>query len=248
MIGLIIQAREGSTRLPKKMVLPFFKDRGILELLLDNLKNSFPKLPIVLATTEKPNDDIIAEIGNKKDVVVFRGEENNVLNRFIQAAENNNISKIIRICADNPFLDIPSLGNLIKGFEKAECDYITYQTSNGTPTIKTHFGFWAEGVSLSALKEVQCQTSESIYLEHVTNFIYENKNNFKMKFMAIPYEVENSGIRLTVDTKEDFDVAKEIFAKSKEEDKTEIKDIIKFSLNNKDWLSKMKTQINLNNK
>ena len=108
-LGIIIQARTGSTRLPFKMTLPFFNDRGILELLLSRLKKAGLADKTIVATTENVRDDIICNIARNAGVSYFRGSESDVLDRFIQAANHYYVSKIIRICADNPFLDIPAL-------------------------------------------------------------------------------------------------------------------------------------------
>lgn len=247
-MAFIVQARIGSTRLPKKMILPFYNGKGILELLIQKLKIHFPSIPIVLATTEEENDTTIAELGKKEKIKVFRGSEKNVLERFIKAAEKHKISKIIRICADNPFLDMKALQILIEKFDHAQLDYLAFCTSDGKPSIKTHFGFWAEGVSLNALKKVRHQTESPIYLEHVTNFIYEKKNGFKLKFIRIPSEVEIFDIRLTVDTQEDFEITKEIYAKSQEKGISGTKEIVKFVSSNYDWMCRMQNQIERNEK
>ncbi|MDB4710952.1 hypothetical protein OAF16_04405, partial [Flavobacteriales bacterium] len=103
--GIIIQARTGSTRLPNKIILPFYKEKGILELIVERI-NKYTDIPIVVATTKNPKDDAIVKIASKNGVGCYRGSENNVLSRFIETAKKNNFKNIIRICADNPFLDI----------------------------------------------------------------------------------------------------------------------------------------------
>ena len=151
-LGIIIQARTGSTRLPNKMILPFYEGKGILETILMRLKNGKLDVPIVLATTTQPSDDILEEIGKRQNVFVFRGSSENVLDRFINATESHKFSKIIRICADNPFLDIEALKFQINSFEKSNVDYWCYSLSDQTPSIKTHYGFWTEGVKLETIK------------------------------------------------------------------------------------------------
>ena len=86
MLGIVIQARTGSTRLPNKMLLPFHASKGILELLLEKLRNSFNNLPIIVATTTNNRDDVIVELCLKNKIKYFRGSENNVLQRFIDVA------------------------------------------------------------------------------------------------------------------------------------------------------------------
>ena len=211
---IIIQARTGSTRLPQKMILPFYENEGIFSLLLKKLTSTFDKKDIILATSTNPNNDVLVEIAKHYDVNCFRGSENDVLQRFIDAAKEFNAENIIRVCADNPFLDVFYIELLVEKFEKFNCDYLSYITSDGTPSIKTHYGFWAEAVKLSALEKVKSLTDENLYHEHVTNFIYANRDIFDVNFFEIIPEIDrHKDIRLTIDTQVDFDIQKEIYAK-----------------------------------
>ena len=244
MLGIIIQARVGSKRLPNKMLLPFYLNKGVLELLLEKLKNQLAHLPIVVATSDKNEDNKIVEICNKHNINFFCGSEENVLERFIDAANKYNLTKIIRICADNPFLNIDEINNLIHNFQKSELDYLSFQTSNGIPVMRTHFGFWAEVVTLNALKKIRKSTESSFYFEHVTNYIYKNLTRFNAKFILIdPFVEHQQSIRMTLDTIEDFNLLKEIYNEYlKLSDKT-IKSLIKLVSSNEIWLEKMNSQI-----
>lgn len=211
---IIIQARTGSTRLPQKMILPFYENEGIFSLLLKKLTSAFDKNDIILATSLNENNDVLVEIAERYGINYFRGSENDVLQRFIDSAKEFNAENIIRVCADNPFLDVFYIELLIEKFEKFNCDYLSYITSDGTPSIKTHYGFWAEAVKLSALEKVKSLTDENLYHEHVTNFIYANKDIFDVNFFEIIPEIDrHKDIRLTIDTQVDFDIQKEIYAK-----------------------------------
>lgn len=211
---IIIQARTGSTRLPRKMILPFYENEGIFSLLLKKLTSAFDKNDIILATSTNPNNDILVEIAERYEVNYYRGSENDVLQRFIDAAKEFGAENIIRVCADNPFLDVFYIELLVEKFEKFNCDYLSYITSDGTPSIKTHYGFWAEAVKLSALEKVRELTNENLYHEHVTNFIYANRDIFDVNFFEIIPQIDkHKDIRLTIDTQVDFDIQKEIFNK-----------------------------------
>ncbi len=211
---IIIQARTGSTRLPQKMILPFYENEGIFSLLLKKLTSAFDKKDIILATSSNPNNDILVEIAEKYGVNYFRGSENDVLQRFIDAAKEFDAENIIRVCADNPFLDVFYIELLLEKFENFNCDYLSYVTSDGTPSIKTHYGFWAEAVKLSALEKVRELTNENLYHEHVTNFIYANRDIFDVNFFEIIPQIDkHKDIRLTIDTQVDFDIQKEIYSK-----------------------------------
>ena len=250
MTGIIIQARTGSTRLPKKMILPFFDGKGILETIINRIKKANLEIPLVLATTTNSSDDVLAEIALKLQIPVFRGSENNVLDRFIKAAEKYKFDKIIRICADNPFLDLVALDKQIKAFNKMDVDYWCYSLSDNTPTIKTHYGFWTEGVKLTALKKVAEYTDDRLYQEHVTNFIYSNPNQFSIHFEPIEKAIEQGeNVRLTIDTEEDFKLGQKIYSNLNEfEIPVTVKSILSYLKENPKYFETMKNEIVKNTK
>lgn len=249
-IGIMIQARVGSTRLPNKMMIPFYQGNTILEILLERLKNSFPDLPIILATTINRRDDAIENVGLSKGICTYRGDEENVLKRFVLGAENYKIDKIIRVCADNPFLDMSSLKVLIDNFVTEKCDYLFFSLSNEKPTIITHYGLWAEAVTLSALKKILDLTQEKVYLEHVTKYIYENRNFFNLKNIYIAQEIEAiNNIRLTIDTKEDFNLIKKIYEEVQVMGLSlDSHKLVQFISKHEDWIKEMEKQIGENEK
>lgn len=248
-IGIIIQARYGSTRLPFKMVKKFYNNFGILDILINRLIYAKLNIPIILATTNNLLDTKIVDIATKNNIIFFRGNEENVLNRFINAAKINKIDKIIRICADNPLLDIGYLKNMINKFKISDVDYWSYQLPNNKLTILSHFGFWAEGVKLSALEKIAENTNDSKYIEHVTNYIYLNKNKFDIHLEKLDNTNLHENIRLTIDTKSDFQIVKEIYYKIKKENiNLNINNIIKMINENIIWQNQMKKNIILNEK
>ena len=247
-LGIILQARTGSTRMPEKVILPFYQEQSILDLLLEKVKKL--GFPVVLATTVNPSDDRICTLADTHQVPVFRGSENDVLDRFIQAAQAFGFSKIIRVCADNPFLDIAGIQNLIAEFEKSDTDYLSFQLAGNKPSILTHFGFWTEAVRLDALEKAADLTSEKLYHEHVTNFIYGNQETFKVRFIQADELVfSRTDIRMTLDTPEDFEIQKEIFAAiSKENPNFGIPEIISWLDQHPEVLEVMKREILKNQK
>lgn len=251
--GLILQARLGSTRLPQKMILPFYEGANILELLLDKLTQAFPDLPIILATSLNKENDVLEEISKGKGAFVFRGNENDVLLRYINAAEHYKISNIIRICGDNPFLDVKELSHLIQYAESTNFkdDYVSFQINN-TPTIKTHFGFWAEFVKLEALKKVNSLTKDSLYHEHVTNYIYSHPDQFRLSFLDVTPKLKSrNDIRMTLDTKEDFNLLSEIYSLMVEKSNNHcflIDDLIELIDTSSSYKQKMQEQILKNTK
>lgn len=242
--GIIIQARSGSSRLPNKMNLDFYKNHSILDIIISRIRNKYPNTLVVLATTKNVLDDVLVNRVKKHEIEVFRGNEENVLDRFIKTASHYNIDNIIRVCADNPFLDMVSLNELKETFENSNADYMAYKTAKGIPTVKTHYGFWAEAVSLKALKKIEKLTDDNYYLEHVTNFIYENHKDFEIEFLSIDDYLNEGEIRLTIDTKTDFETVKEVYKEVVNEGEDfSIEEVYNKVISRDDWLSSMSSQI-----
>ena len=247
-VGIILQARTGSTRMPEKVILPFYEGKSILDLLIEKVQKL--SVPAVLATTVNPSDDRICELAARHDFPVFRGSENDVLDRFIQAAREHKFDKIIRVCADNPFLDLAGMQTLIEAFEKSDTDYLSFQLAGNRPSILTHFGFWTEAVRLDALEKAQQLTHEKMYHEHVTNFIYGNPEIFNVQFIqADPLVFSRTDIRMTLDTPEDFKIQQQIFATiSKENSNFGIPEIVNWLDCRPEILKIMKNEILKNQK
>jgi spore coat polysaccharide biosynthesis protein SpsF len=249
MLGIIIQARTGSTRLPRKMLLPFHKGKSILELLIDRIQLADLHVPIILATTTNNIDNELISIVENKGIYIFRGSENDVLSRFISAAQEYSIDKIIRICADNPFLDIIDLNKQIQDFRNSSYDYWCYSLESGTPSIITHYGFWGEGVTLSALKIIAESTNDTKFHEHVTNFIYTNEKLFSLYKKQIPKGIERVKLRLTIDTIIDFEIASQIYSKMVERNfSITSMEVFKYVVSNQVWVNMMSEEIKSNKK
>ncbi len=239
----------GSTRLPGKVLLPFFEQYSILEIILRKIKKEFPQTPLIVATTTSPFDTPIVKLCNNLSIDFFRGSETNVLDRFIQTAEKFKIKRIIRICADNPFLDIIYLKKLLE--EQKDEDYLSFHFPDGTPVIKSHIGIFAEATQLRSLKKVARLTDEAFYFEHVTNFIYANPNYFSLKWLDLPaYLKERKDLRFTVDTKEDFQTQQKLFSlfSNKNLDSFRFRMVVDYVLSHPNILKRMSQQIKFNSK
>tara|TARA_B100001057_G_scaffold497302_1_gene601068 strand:- start:62 stop:796 length:735 start_codon:yes stop_codon:yes gene_type:complete len=239
MLGIIIQARNNSSRLPNKIILPIFDDLTILDIIIQKLKSSNIG-KIILATSNNTKDEVLKKYSLKYNIDFFQGSENNVLDRFILACKKHNVDKVIRVCADNPFIDVCLLKKLINLSSKKQYDYASYYYNN-TPTIRTHFGIFSEYVSLSALKKIKEATCENKYIEHVTNYIYENEQKFKI--LKIPFIFQGESIRLTIDDPEDFKLLKNIILQNNKLLFMNHNDIFTFLDQNNEFKEVMKKQI-----
>lgn len=201
----IIQARMSSTRLPGK-VLKKITDKPMLSHILHSLKYSKTLDHIVVATTKKKTDDKIAELCKKMKVSVFRGSENNVLNRFCEAGKKYGATHVVRICADCPFVDPTIVDKIVRKSLYTNVDYV----SNTLP--KTYpMGYEVEVIKFSALQKAEQMTKDPGDLEHVTLFLMRKPKIFSHYNVEAPTSYKKPKIRVCVDTKEDFMVTQEIY-------------------------------------
>lgn len=228
-IGIIIQARMGSTRLPGKILKQFYGNKSILEIILDNLHKVEGAKVIVATSIDRTNDSLEAFLRDKHELF-YRGSENDVLNRFIEAAEFYSVDGIVRICSDNPFIDWRGVAQLVEQARISDADYIGFLI-NDRPSILTHFGFWGEFVRLSALKRVAKSTEiASPAHEHVTYHIYNHPDEYKCEWISGPDFLHNrDDIRLTIDTPEDLANASKVYSDLKTHDENfTLKDVINY--------------------
>ena len=204
-IVAIIQARLTSSRFPKK-ILQKIENETLIELLIRRLKKSKYLDKIVLAI---PNNEKNRLLRNKisKNIKIFSGSENDVLDRYFQAAKRFKAKTIVRICGDCPLIDPKVVDKVVNFYEKNNFDYV----SN---TIKPTYpdGLDVEVFNFETLKTAWMKAKSNADREHVTKFIINNKE-FKKK--NISYKENLSKLRLTVDEKIDLEQIKQIYYKLK---------------------------------
>ena len=116
----------GSTRFPGKM-LQLLGSYPILEWVLRRVSRAKLIDEVVLATSDRSLDDSLVELANRIGIEVFRGSESDVLGRFAEAANHYHAKTVLRICADNPFVDPDELDRLVREFSENLCDYACNQ-------------------------------------------------------------------------------------------------------------------------
>lgn len=242
----MIQARLGSTRLPGKILRPFAGEDCLFDLLIDKLSRFGAQADCIVATSEAPADAEIEVRCRQKGVKCFRGSESDVLQRFIDAAHTFGKRRLIRVCSDNPFLSRSEISRLLQAAAHTAADYLSFDVG-GTPSIRTHYGFWTEYVRLEALEKVASLTGESLYHEHVTNYIYAHPEIFRTEWLTVGKEVlAHPHVRLTIDTPEDFETASRVYAELGSE--ADISQLLACLDAHPQWSASMDEQISRNSK
>lgn len=191
----IIQARTGATRLPDKVLLPI-KGKTVLEHVLDRVKRSRLLDEVIVATTMSKNDLKIVELCAKKGIRVFCGSENDVLDRYYQAARLIDADNIVRITADCPLHDAKVIDEVITVHIERDNDYTSNILEETFPD-----GLDCEIMRFSVLKEAWQRAELSSEREHVTQYIIHND---KYKKSGVTSSENHGEERWTLDTKEDF--------------------------------------------
>jgi len=204
-IGCIIQARTGSTRCPGK-VMKKIVGKTILELLIERLKPSKYIDEIIVATTNKPRDNVIVDLCVKNNISFFRGSEDDVLDRYYQCAKQLNIDVIVRATSDNPLADYRMMDKIIEEFMKhlPDIDLV----ANDIP-FTFPIGLNMHIMSLAALEKEHKETADKHDREDVVLYIIDNPTKFKV--VSIHSEVNLSSERWTLDYEEDYEFIKKVF-------------------------------------
>ena len=206
MLAAILQARTGSTRLPGKTLLPL-GGMPMLAYILRRLRAVLPELPVIVATTTQPGDDRLVELCASEGVPWFRGSEADVLRRYHDCASTFGLTHIIRLTADNPFGDHAELERLIALHLASGADYTH---SFGQLPV----GAAAEIFTFPCLAQAHREGREPHHREHVNEYVLEHPELFRIQALEVPPAKRQPGLRLTVDTLEDYARAQRIVAKS----------------------------------
>ena len=197
----ITQARIGSTRLPEK-ILKTIKGETLLEIHLKRVLQSRLISKLKVATTIEPHVEKIVAVANKLGVEVYKGSVNNVLDRFYQTALPEKPDWVVRLTSDCPLIDPVEIDKVIQHALDNDLDYVSNALE---PTFPD--GLDTEVFKFSALEKAFREAKMTSDLEHVTPFIWKN-SSFKggtiFSSDCVMNETDFSGIRLTVDTLEDF--------------------------------------------
>ena len=205
-IGCIIQARMGSTRLPGKVLMDVTKEKPVLYYVINQLKHCKSIEKIIVATTTLQEDDKIVQFCMDNKVSYFRGDSKNVLERHYRCAEKFSLSKIIRMPSDKPLLDPEVVDKIVEVFNSNSYDYVTNFLPSTFPG-----GTEVEVLSFDSLKKSWEHAALPSEKEHVTNYIYNNRNDFRI-FNVVNSE-DLSNFRWAVDRIEDLRLVREIISK-----------------------------------
>lgn len=178
-------------------MLPVWRHMPLIELVLRRVRAAHSLAEVVLATTSRPIDDPLIEVAERLGVAVYRGSEDDVLERFAGALDIHEADGVVRVCADNPFVSPTSIDALAGFFEVNQpCDYAT---DGGRPSGRPdHFG--AEIMSAEALRRSADRAKAPEEREHMSAYVLGHREEFSLAFTP----AVNCGGKLDIDTADDY--------------------------------------------
>ncbi|MFD2442706.1 cytidylyltransferase domain-containing protein [Bacillus sp. CGMCC 1.16607] len=199
---VIIQARMGSARLPGKILKPLGR-YDVLTYVVERCKKIKGVSKVIVATSVLPQDYVVEEWCEKNKVDYFRGSEDDVLERYLQAAMLHQPDYVIRVTADCPFVDYELATEMVQKMMEAPADFV--QLAGQLPR-----GLAVELFSFRALKYIHQHGKEPRHREHVTYYGYECKEEFSWVMVKAKELIQEPKLRITLDTEEDYELCKKI--------------------------------------
>lgn len=198
----IVQARMGSTRFPNKVMQPIC-GTPMIGLLLERLAKAKRIDQVVLATSKDQRNEPLAKYVRELGYAVYQGSEDDVLDRYYQAAKEAKADTVVRITGDCPLIDPVLVDAVIVRFLESGVDYV----SNVSPQTYPD-GLDTEVCSYQALERAWNQAKLPQQREHVTLFIRESG---KFSQVNVSNAKDHSKERWTVDEPVDLEVVRKVF-------------------------------------
>lgn len=201
----------GSTRLPGKVLRPIL-GKPMLWHIVNRLRYIQRLHDVVVATSDAPSDYTIIQFCKDNNIACFAGSENDVLDRFYQAALIHKGDPLLRITGDCPFVDPILIARLLQLYEKGQYDHVGIATGAGAIYLdggRFPDGLDAEWFSFAALEKAWKEAKNQSDREHVTPYIWRQPEIFRLGMLK--GDKDYSTLRWTVDNEEDFALVSSVY-------------------------------------
>jgi len=227
-IAIFMQARVASSRLPGKIFFNLCEKSILMHIIerIEKIKKIYDYLVVLVPENELK--EFQSHLKNYPEVIIFPGDPKNVLKRFHDANKKIKADVIVRLCGDNPLVDIEHLKKGILLHMKNNADYTYYD--------KLALGTGVEILNKEALNLCIKKSTEAYHFEHVTPYIKENPDLFHIQVLNAKGVYNHPEIRLTVDEEDDFRLIEIIYKKLYKGKPVTIKNVMKFLFQNPKYL------------
>jgi len=196
----IVQARMGASRLPSKMML-HLHGLPVIEWVFRRVSSAELLDDVVFALPEGHLDDVLASYLKGLGAAVCRGSECDLVERYYNAAHEANADRVVRICADNPLIAPSEIDRLVTFYNANPCDYAYNHVPRGNAYPD---GLGAEICGIGLLDEIHEKATSKDHREHLFNYIWDNRNNYRIRTFEPHDELAHPGLKLDLDTIDDY--------------------------------------------
>ena len=198
-IGCIVEARMTSTRLPGKVLLDIMGKPAVLRQ-IERIQGSRFIDGIIVATTVNASDDPLVELLEAENIPYFRGSEDDVLGRVAAAAAYFDLDVIVEITGDCPLVDMAESDLVIERYLEGRFDLVANNLLRTYP-----IGMDTIAVANQVLQEAARSTDDPAHREHVCLYLYEHPFDYRFSNIEAPPFLRDAKLRMTLDTKEDYE-------------------------------------------
>ncbi|MAO55602.1 MAG: spore coat biosynthesis protein F [Rhodospirillaceae bacterium] len=201
-----IEARMSASRLPGKVLMDV-EGAPALERLVRRLDRAHRLDAIVLATTTNPADDPLAEWAEARRLPCYRGSEDDVLDRVVEAQRMMGSEIVVEVCGDTPLLDPRVIDAAVTRYLEGGVDVVS-----NTARLTWPQGIDAQVFAFGALDKVARTQSDPAVREHVSLYFYEHPEIYRIHHLAAPEAETRPGLRLQLDYAEDLELIRAVYA------------------------------------
>jgi spore coat polysaccharide biosynthesis protein SpsF len=196
MIAVVAQARMTSVRLPGKVLRPLDGRKPCLQFLVERVEHCRRADAFVVATSDDPSDDPVAELCERLGVTVHRGPLQDVAGRYLEVVDRFGLDAFVRITGDSPLIDQRLIDHGIDLFREGGADVVT----NVFPSSFAS-GHSLEVVDADVFRGAYAEMSEPIHFEHVTNYLYTRAETFRIR--NFEHSPDEGALDVSLDTEDD---------------------------------------------
>lgn len=195
----------GSSRLPGKMTIDI-AGKSTLIRVIERLNQAKRLDGIVLATSTNSADDVLADIAKAHGVSVFRGSEEDVLNRVCKAHNMMESDIVVEICGDCPLIDPEIIDQAVGAYMANKTDLVAVGTKQSFPQ-----GTEVQVFSAASLADADANANDPAHREHVTLYFHENSDKFDIFHLMAPKSLQAPELRLQLDYPQDLELISKIY-------------------------------------
>jgi len=205
-IAATIEARMTSSRLPGKVLMEC-RGKTMLAHMVERVMRAHSLDDIIIATTTNKADDVIIEEAKRLGVKYYRGSEDNVMSRVLEAAQYHAVDIIVELTGDCPLLDPALIDLAVEAYFSSGVDYLSNLSDEDLENGRGHpLGFAVQLFSTAVLSDAYGRTDDPLDLEHVSRPLYQTPDRYTVKYLPAPLAQRGPNMSVTLDTAQDFQV------------------------------------------